>query len=371
MKRILFVIGTRPEIIKTAPVILEFKNDISYKVGVCVTGQHKVMAQQMLSVFGIVPDYDLKLMRDKQSLDYIASSALANLKKVYEEFKPSFVFVQGDTTTAFCAALSAYYSKIRVAHIEAGLRTYDKFEPFPEELNRAMISRIADIHFAPTKLSKENLIKENISEKTIVITGNTAIDALFYVRKKVESFSDNELNERIGGRKVILVTAHRRENLGEPLENICNALKKIAQKHKDYLVVYPIHLNPKVLNTVKPMLEGIDNILLIEPLCYKDFVLLMSRAYLILTDSGGIQEEAPSLGVPVLILRDRTERPEVVEAGCAIIVGTDTEAIVSNCSKLLESSEIYESMSKSQNPVGDGTAAVKIKKILDEQFKGE
>jgi len=371
LKRILFVIGTRPEIIKTAPAILAIKQDKRYKVGVCFTGQHKAMAIQMIKDFGITIDYDLKLMKSNQSLSYIASSAMSRLTDTYKDFKTDMVIVQGDTTTAFCAGLAAYYEKIEVAHIEAGLRTYDKYRPYPEELNRAMLSRIADIHFAPTKESKLNLIKENIPARQIVVTGNTAVDALLYMKDRVKSFTTKELKELPSGKKIVLVTAHRRENFGIPLNNICAALKTIAEKNPNILIIYPVHLNPNVLHAVEKILTGVKNVLLISPVKYRDFVKLMDISYLILTDSGGIQEEAPSLGKPVLILREKTERPEVVKSGCAEIVGTDKMKIVNACQKLLGSKSRYKNVAKKRNPVGDGKAAYRIKRMLDKFFYNE
>ncbi len=365
MKKILFVIGTRPEIIKTAPVILTLKKDKRYHVKVCFTGQHKAMAAQMIKDFNIKVDYDLKLMKSNQTLILTASKSLLRVKGAYKDFKPDLVIVQGDTTTAFCAALSAYYLKIEVAHIEAGLRTYDRYKPYPEELNRAMISRIAEIHFAPTRQSKENLLKENIPDNSIIVTGNTTIDALIYIKNKIRSFKDRKLRNLPADKKIILVTAHRRENFGEPLKNICKALKRLAKENKDIIVVYPVHLNPNVSGTVKKILSGVKNIFLIKPVNYTDFIKLMDSAYIILTDSGGIQEEAPSLGKPVLILRNNTERPEVVEAGCAKIVGTDISKIVKNCKKLFSSKRLYRQMSEKKNPVGDGRASERIKKELD------
>lgn len=368
LKKVLIVIGTRPEIIKTASVIMELRKDRRYRVAVCFTGQHQLMAMQMIKDFDIKIDYDLRLMKPQQSLIYIASTILSRLMVVYMDFKADLVILQGDTTTALCAALAAYYTKTAVAHIEAGLRTHDKYRPYPEELNRAMISRIADIHFAPTKEARDNLIKENIPSKSIIVTGNTVIDALLYVKEKGESFINKKLRSLPPDKKIILVTAHRRENFGKPLKNICNALKLIAENNKDVIIIYPVHLNPNVLRAVRDTLSAIKNILLIKPLNYSDFVGLMGRSYLILTDSGGIQEEAPSLGVPVLILRDKTERPEVVKAGCAKIVGTDALQIVKYCQNLLESREFYKKMSKRKNPVGDGKAAIRIKKYLDNLF---
>jgi UDP-N-acetylglucosamine 2-epimerase (non-hydrolysing) len=364
LRRILFVIGTRPEIIKTAPVVLEFKKDRRYKVAVCFTGQHQSMALKIADEFALRLDFDLKLMQPQQTLNSIVSAAILKLNQVYEDFKPNLVFVQGDTTTAFCAALAAFQLKINVAHIEAGLRTFDKNKPFPEEINRAMITRIADLHFAPTPGSKNNLIRERIPKNKIIVTGNTAIDALLYIKHRKKAFLNKDLMGLAKDKKIILVTAHRRESFGKPLRDICNALKIIA-RNNDLIIIYPVHLNPNVLRPVKRILGEAKNILLIEPLEYSDFVSLMDASFCILTDSGGVQEEAPSLGKPVLILRDKTERPEVVSAGCARIVGTNSDAIVKACQELLTSKRLYRVMSKNRNPVGDGRAAYRIKKKID------
>jgi len=365
MKKILFVIGTRPEIIKTAPVIHIFNKDKRYATKVCFTGQHQAMAIKMIEEFGIKIDYDLQLMKPGQSLNYLASAAIRGIDSVYEAFGPDMVFLQGDTTTAFCAALAAFYRRIKVAHIEAGLRTYDKYRPYPEELNRQMVSRVTDIHFAPTTKAKNNLIQEGVTAGSITVTGNTVIDALFYIKKHKKHFTSKALESLPRNKQLILVTAHRRENFGRPLKNICEALRALAQNNKDIIIVYPVHLNPKVLKPVRSLLGGIKNILLIKPLGYSDFVRLMGKAYFILTDSGGIQEEAPSLGKPVLILRDKTERPEVVKAGCAKIVGTNNTKIVKYAQLLLRSKIYYRKMSMKRNPIGDGRAAIRIKKKVD------
>jgi UDP-N-acetylglucosamine 2-epimerase (non-hydrolysing) len=365
LKKILFIIGTRPEIIKTAPVIMAFKKDRRYRVKVCFTGQHQAMAMQMINEFKIKIDYDLNLMQPGQSLEDIASVSMLKLPKVFSDFQPDIVVTQGDTTTAFCAALVAFYMRIKVAHIEAGLRTYDKSKPYPEELNRTMISRIADLHFAPTPQAKANLIKEGIPRNSIVVTGNTVVDALFYIIKKKKVFVARTLRHLPLDKKIILVTMHRRENFGAPLRSICKALKIIAKNNPDVVTIYPVHLNPNVLKPVRSILRGIKNILLVRPLGYADFIRLMNRSYFILTDSGGIQEEAPSLGKPVLILREKTERPEVVRAGCAKIVGTNNARIVRYAQLLLNSRIFYQRMSQKKNPVGDGRAAKRIKDKFD------
>ncbi|MDD5585287.1 MAG: UDP-N-acetylglucosamine 2-epimerase (non-hydrolyzing) [Candidatus Omnitrophica bacterium] len=365
MERILFAIGTRPEIIKTAPVIIACRKDKRYTVKVCFTGQHKAMAMQMIDEFGIKIDYDLRLMKPQQSLNYLASATLAKINAVYDDFCPELVFVQGDTTTAFCAALAAFYKEIKVAHIEAGLRTYDKHHPYPEEVNRQMVSRLADFHFAPTKSAKSNLVAEGIKPSLITITGNTVIDALLYTKTHKKYFTNKILEGLPKNKKVILVTAHRRESFGGPLKDVCTALKALVKNNKDIFIVYPVHLNPKVLKPVHSLLGKEKNILLIPPLGYSDFILLMDKAYCILTDSGGVQEEAPSLGKPVLILRDKTERPEVVRAGCAKIVGRNPARIIKYAQKLLRSKKFYRSLSMKKNPVGDGRAAARIKKKID------
>jgi len=363
-RRILFVIGTRPEIIKTAPVIAAFKKDRSYRTKVCFSGQHQALAMQMIKEFGIIIDFDLGLMRRAQSLNDLTSRSMAGFEKCFTEAKPDLVMVQGDTTTAFCASLAAFYMKIPVGHIEAGLRTHDKFRPYPEESNRVMISRLADLHFAPTAQAKGNLLREGVSPKTVAVTGNTVIDALLYIKaNKQASLPIRKLIPH--GKRLILVTAHRRENFGRPLKHICKALKIISSQHSDVIIVYPIHLNPSVQKLVKVELSGVKNVFLLAPLGYVDFVKLMEQAFIILTDSGGIQEEAPSLGKPVLILRDKTERPEVVRAGCAKIVGTKVDAIIKAVNQLLSSRYEYQRMSKRKNPVGDGNASMRIKKRID------
>jgi UDP-N-acetylglucosamine 2-epimerase (non-hydrolysing) len=376
MKKIMCVFGTRPEAIKMAPVVNKIKERSEQFVPiVCVTAQHREMLDQVLSIFNITPDYDLDIMRNNQNLFDISTKVLNGLKDVFEDAKPDLILVQGDTTTAFIAGLAAFYLKIPIGHVEAGLRTNDKYNPFPEEINRHLLSSLADYHFAPTEWSRSNLIKENVPQERIWVTGNTVIDALLTIsrRQKTEDrrqifrdFIDKKLNSRfeIRDSRLILVTGHRRESFGEGFDNICRALRTIAQERKDVMIVYPVHLNPNVQRPVKEILKDIDNVLLIEPLEYEPFVSLMNESYLILTDSGGIQEEAPSLGKPVLVMRKTTERPEGIEAGVVKLVGTGKDDIVRNTIELLENHSLYEKMSGSANPYGDGEAAERITDII-------
>ncbi len=365
MTKVLTVFGTRPEAIKLAPVLVELakhQNEVVSKI--CVTAQHREMLDPFLKIFEIKPDYDLNIMRPNQSLFEVTTRALTGLKDVLETERPDIVLVQGDTTTAFAAALAAFYCKIPVGHVEAGLRTLDKYRPFPEEINRRLISHLADLHFAPTARAKENLLAEGIDISSIFVTGNTVIDALFMIldrTKPQDPLQDLELDPN---KRLILVTAHRRENFGEGLVNICRALKKIVRQAPDVEIVYPVHLNPNVRSTAEKFLRGVKRVHLIEPLDYIAFVHLMKRAYLILTDSGGIQEEAPSLGKPVLVLRETTERPEAIEAGVAKLVGTKTENIVEATLQLLQDTQEYKKMASAQNPFGDGMAAKRIVHIL-------
>ena len=371
MKKILFVIGTRPEIIKTAPVIGLLKKNRPYRGKVCFTGQHRSMVDQMLKDFAVPVDFNLKLMKPDQTLAGIASRTLARLGGVYAKFRPDLVFVQGDTTSAMATALSAFYAKIGVAHIEAGLRTYDKCRPYPEEINRTLISRLAGLHFAPTEGARAALLREGVPPGSITVTGNTVIDSLFLIRSQGYGFLEPRLKKLPAGREIILVTMHRRESFGRPLREICRALKTIARKYPDALVIYPVHLNPNVLRPVRQALSGVDNILLLKPLHYRDLVNLMSRSRLILTDSGGIQEEAPSFGKPVLVLREKTERPEGVGLGVAKLVGSDPEKIVREASRLLESPAAYRKMvlGRRKNPYGDGRASERIVRALDRYFR--
>ncbi|SFW64038.1 UDP-N-acetylglucosamine 2-epimerase (non-hydrolysing) [Sinomicrobium oceani] len=365
--RNLIIFGTRPEAIKMAPLVKEFqKHPNQFDTKVCITAQHREMLDQVLSFFDIIPHYDLNLMKPGQNLYSLTADIISSLKEVLEEFKPHFVYVHGDTTTTMASSIAAFYSGAKVCHVEAGLRTYNMQSPFPEEMNRCVTGVVSDIHFAPTLTSKNNLLGENKKEEHIVVTGNTVIDALFYSVDKVKQtdFQDKEieyLKELIKkGKKQILVTGHRRENHGEGFIAICKALKQIAQENPDVQIIYPVHLNPNVQKPVYELLAEVDNINLIKPLSYPAFVWLMEKAYLIVTDSGGVQEEAPSLGKPVLVMRDTTERPEAVEAGTVFLVGTNKEKIVRETEKLLNNVELYDAMSKNHNPYGDGEACRRI-----------
>jgi len=365
--KILFIFGTRPEAIKMAPLIYELKNNNVFHVKVCVTAQHREMLDQVLNFFKIKPDYDLNIMKPNQSLFTITSDILKSLEPVLEREKPDIIFVQGDTTTAFVGALAGFYKKIKVAHIEAGLRSHNKYSPFPEEINRVLVGHIADYHFAPTERAKENLYKENIKENVFVV-GNTVIDALFLgldiIKKEGEEKYYKYFDFIDFSKRIILVTGHRRESFGKPFENICYALNEIANEYKDVEIVYPVHLNPNVREPVNKILKGIKNIYLIEPLEYPYLIWLMNKAYLVLTDSGGIQEEAPSLGKPVLVMREVTERIEGIEAGTAKLVGTDKEKILNEAKTLIENKEEYNKIAKAVNPYGDGNSSIRIKNIL-------
>lgn len=366
MKKVLIVMGTRPEAIKMAPIVKEMeKYPDTFKPVICVTAQHRNMLDQVLSIFKITPDYDLDIMRNDQNLFDITAKILENMRNVLMKESPDIVLVQGDTTTTFASALSAYYLKIPVGHVEAGLRTFNKYSPFPEEINRHLTTVLADLHFAPTKRSMNNLINEGIKEDKIFITGNTVIDALLMTIKNNDGyvFKEPECNVE-PDKKLILVTAHRRESFGNSFKNICYALKTIADNNLDVKIIYPVHLNPNVRKPVFEILGNHSRIKLIEPMDYEPFVNLMNKAYMILTDSGGIQEEAPSLGKPVMVLRDITERPEAVEAGTAKIIGTDREVIITETQILLDNKEEYEKMAKAINPYGDGRSAERIVAIL-------
>jgi len=365
---ILICIGTRPEAIKMAPLYLELKKEKLFKVKVCVTAQHRELLDQVLSFFQIKPDYDLNLMKKNQSLNELSAKIIKGVDKVLSLAHFDLVMVHGDTTTSSLASLAAFHRKIRVAHIEAGLRTYNKTSPFPEELNRQMTSRIADYHFAPTNKARENLIKEGIEDKNIVVTGNTVIDALFMGCNKLNKgyISDGIklLNSIINyNKKVILVTGHRRENFGKKFEYFCEIIKEISEKY-DVQIVYPVHLNPNVQEPVNRILGGCSNISLIDPLEYPEFLYLMTNSTFIITDSGGIQEEAPSLGKPVLVTRDITERVEAIEAGNAILVGVNRKIILTEIEQLLNDKMYYAKIANSSNPYGDGLASIKIKKFL-------
>jgi len=373
MTKILFVIGTRPEAIKIAPLIKIFKNEPTYDVKVCVTGQHRSMLDKILDFFQIIPDYDLDLMKPGQNLFNLTADIIVGLKPALEGFKPEYVFVHGDTTTSTGAAIASFYAGCKICHVEAGLRTHNKYSPFPEEMNRQLTGRLADIHFSPTVEAKENLLREGVSEDNILVTGNTVIDALLYSVDKIESggYADSEishLKEILDpSKKVLLVTGHRRENHGDGFINICKALKEIAE-NENYLVIYPVHLNPNVQGPVYELLNNIDNIKLIDPLGYPAFVWLMNKAKLILTDSGGVQEEAPSLGKPVLVMRENTERPEAVTAGTVKLVGTDKDLIVNEVRALMDNESLYENMSKLHNPYGDGNACTQIINYLNKRI---
>ena len=364
MKKVMVVFGTRPEAIKMAPVVKELEKHFDkIESVVCVTGQHREMLDQVLSLFEIKPQIDLNLMEPNQTLASLTAKAITSLTDVIANVKPDVVLVQGDTTTAMIAGLASFYQKVPVGHIESGLRTYDRYSPFPEEINRRLISVLATHNFAPTQTAVNALMDEGYPEESIFLTGNTVIDALLMTVKR-----DYELDLGFSplSDKLILVTAHRRENFGQPLENICTALKEITRCNPEVEIVYPVHLNPNVRSTVYQMLSNQERIHLIEPLEYENFVHLMNRSYLVLTDSGGIQEEAPALGKPVLVLRSETERPEAIEAGVVKLVGTDTKVIVSETERLLHDEEEYAAMSKGVSPYGDGHAAERIVKIIME-----
>lgn len=374
MKKILFVFGTRPEAIKMAPVIHKFRaNHKRFKTIVCITAQHREMLDEVLDVFDIVPDYDLNIMKKNQDLFDITNSILQKLKIILKKEKPDVILVQGDTTSAFVSALSGFYLKIPVAHIEAGLRTYNKFSPYPEEINRHLVTILSDIHFVPTKIAKSNLRKEGIPSNKIYLTGNTVVDALYYIINKLraagceERQADYFLKKHkidLENYRIILVTGHRRESFGEAFENICRALKDIAQQNPEVVIIYPVHLNPNVQKPVYKILRGIKNVFLIPPLPYLPFVYLMSKAYLILTDSGGIQEEAPSLKKPILVMRETTERPEGIKYGVSKLAGTSREKIVKETQKLLSKPSLYKNMIKRENPYGDGKSAERIVKVI-------
>ncbi len=347
-----------------APLVKEFKKNREFETKVCVTAQHREMLDQVLNFFEIVPDYDLNLMKPNQNLYTLTADIIMGMKSVLEDFQPDFVYVHGDTTTTMAASIAAFYSGAKVCHVEAGLRTNNKISPFPEEINRQVTGRISDYHFAPTKASAQNLLNENVQKENIFITGNTVIDALLDSSERVKHLDNEEITrmKKIldSTKKLILVTGHRRENHGQGFINICKALKEIATKKSDVQIIYPVHLNPNVQDPVYEILSGIENIKLVDPLAYPAFVWLMNQSYLIITDSGGVQEEAPSLGKPVLLMRDTTERPEAVDTGTVILVGTNTNKIISECFNLLESNEKYQKMSSLHNPYGDGKASERI-----------
>lgn len=365
MKKVMLVFGTRPEAIKMCPLVNELKTRKNLKTVVCVTGQHRQMLDQVLDVFNVVPDYDLSIMKEKQTLFDVTVNILERIKEVLEDERPDVVLVHGDTSTTFVTALACFYLQIPVGHVEAGLRTYNIYSPYPEEFNRQAVSIISKFNFAPTEMSKNNLIKEGKDPKTIFVTGNTAIDALKTTVK--EDYTNPEL-EWAKGSKLIMITAHRRENLGEPMRNMFKAIKRVIDEHEDVKAIYPIHMNPVVRETAREIFGDDDRIRIIEPLEVIDFHNFLNQSYMILTDSGGIQEEAPSLGKPVLVMRDTTERPEGIAAGTLKLVGTSEEVIYDNFKILLENQNEYEKMSKASNPYGDGFACKRIADILEENL---
>lgn len=370
MKKVLIVFGTRPEAIKMAPVVKAFKErDSLFIVKICVTSQHREMLDQVLDFFNITPDFDLDLMKPNQNLYSLSSQILLNLKPILEEFKPEYVLVHGDTTTTMMTSIAAFYGGAKVCHVEAGLRTYNKLSPFPEEINRQLTSRITEYHFAPTEMAKINLISEKIPEGSITVTGNTVIDALYESVERVKTSDHPEiqyLKSIIDTEKsVILVTGHRRENFGEGFLSICYALQRIGERD-DVQIIYPVHLNPNVQKPVYDVLSDSNSIHLIKPLSYESFIWLMNKSKIIITDSGGVQEEAPSLGKPVLVMRDTTERPEAVIAGTVILVGTDQDKIVSHTFELLDDQKLYNNMSHLHNPYGDGQASERIVNFLSQ-----
>ncbi|MEW7119592.1 non-hydrolyzing UDP-N-acetylglucosamine 2-epimerase [Acinetobacter nosocomialis] len=374
MKKILIVFGTRPEAIKMAPLVKEFQKDTNnFETKVCVTAQHRQMLDQVLEIFDIKPDYDLNIMKPGQDLYDITSNVLIGMKSVLNDFEPDVVLVHGDTTTTLSASLAAFYAKIKVGHVEAGLRTNDIYSPWPEEGNRQLTGILANYHFAPTQQSEENLLKEGKKQQDIYVTGNTVIDALMYVLQRIEN--QPTLKEKIKSkiskqyqldeeRKIILVTGHRRENFGQGFINICEGLKELAKNNPDIDIVYPVHLNPNVQKPVNEILSDLTNVYLIDPLQYEEFIYMMNESYFIITDSGGIQEEAPSLGKPVLVMRDTTERPEAVEAGTVRLVGTDKNTLIKEAQILIDNNVEYEKMAQAHNPYGDGRACARIVKNL-------
>ena len=387
MKKVMLVFGTRPEAIKMAPLVKEFQKDHkNFKTLVCVTGQHREMLDQVLQIFDIHPDFDLNIMKQGQDLYDVTSRVLLGMRDILRQERPDIVFVHGDTTTSTASALAAFYQQIPVAHIEAGLRTYNIYSPWPEEMNRQLTGRIATYHFSPTQLSRSNLLSEGIKDEKIIVTGNTVIDALYWVVNKIHN--DQQLSEDLrqelleagydtsrltNGRRLVLITGHRRENFGDGFIHMCTAIKDLTQKYSDVDFVYPMHLNPNVRQPIHEVfgenLDNLGNMFFIEPLEYLCFVYLMEKSAIVLTDSGGIQEEAPGLGKPVLVMRDTTERPEAVEAGTVKLVGTDYKAIVDNVSELLDSSKAYQRMSQAVNPYGDGNACTRIVNTFIRKYK--
>lgn len=364
--KVMTVFGTRPETIKMAPLVKELKSREEIETIVCVTAQHRQMLDQVLNAFQIVPDYDLDIMKQGQTLSDITTRVLQGLEGVIKEVQPDIVLVHGDTTTTFAGALAAFYNQVAIGHVEAGLRTYNKYSPFPEEANRQFVGVISDMNFAPTEQSKENLLREGKNPETIIVTGNTAIDAL---QTTVRDDYEHDIIDWVGDSRMIMLTAHRRENLGEPMRNMFRAIKRIIEKYEDIKVVYPVHLNPIVVQTAEEIFGDCDRVKLIKPLEVLDFHNLLNKSYLILTDSGGIQEEAPSLGKPVIVLRDTTERPEGIAAGTLKLAGTDEEVIYGMIDELLSCQEEYDRMSKASNPYGDGKASKRIVDAIIERFK--
>lgn len=375
--KILLVFGTRPEAIKMAPLYHQFKNDDRFDVSVCVTGQHRDMLDPVLNLFNIVPDFDLNIMQIGQDLTDVTTKILVGLRDLFNTYIPDLALVHGDTATTFAASLACYYKKIKVGHIEAGLRTNNLYSPWPEEANRKLTGVLTEFHFSPTEDSKLNLLKEGVNNNNVFVTGNTVIDALYYVVDKIKN--DYDLKDSLlqnfqfldFNKKIVLITGHRRENFGHGFENICKALSKLSEQHENVQFVYPMHLNPNVREPVKRYLSKKSNIFLIEPLDYLPFVFLMDLSYLILTDSGGIQEEAPSLGKPVLVMRDTTERPEAVNVGTVKLVGTNLNLIVNNVDELLINKDLYSQMSELHNPYGDGKACKRIVEIISEKLNAK
>lgn len=366
MIKVMSIFGTRPEAIKMAPLVKELERRKEIESIVCVTAQHREMLDQVLNTFDIKPDYDLNIMKQGQSLADVTTRALVGLEEVIKKVKPDIVLVHGDTTSTFAGSLAAFYNQVAIGHVEAGLRTYDKYSPYPEEMNRQMVDRLSDMYFAPTENSKDNLLKEKIDESKIYITGNTAIDAMSTTVD--ENYTHPELDWINAGERMILLTAHRRENLGEPMRHIFRAIKRVVDEFSDVKVIYPIHMNPKVREVANEVFGDADRVKLIEPLEVFDFHNFQNKSYIILTDSGGIQEEAPSLGKPVLVLRDTTERPEGIKAGTLKLVGTDEDVIYEETKKLLLDKKEYEKMSKASNPYGDGHASERIVDAIIEYF---